>query len=406
MGKHALPEQKAESARVSWSLSRKLLAGFLLLSALATVLGLVRLWPGDEPVNIGPEFAATSGFATPRVSGTVAVREDGLCNSPSIGKAFDGNPLTALNRDGKTCPRAIIDITSGSNAGKRTLLMLNTGPSDPEVHQGDKVWLSETKNGLDVMYSFADFQRTTNLLWWLVATAVLIAIVGMHRGLLSLVGLALTMAMVCFFLLPALLRGGDPIALAVVGGSAVLFLALYTVHGFSWKTSSALAGTLIALALSALLARAAISNAQLRGLGNEDNLHILLYLPDVSIAGLMLCGFIIGALGVLNDVTVAQASTVHELATADPDASPMRNFAAAMRVGRDHIASMVYTLVLSYTGAALPSLLLLSVSGRPLMQILTSDIMATELLRSAVGALALVLAVPITTAIAAFTVRK
>ena len=175
-------------------------------------------------------------------------------------------------------------------------------------------------------------------------------------------------------------------------------------HGFSWKTSAALAGTVISLVLAAVLAHLAIGQNQLRGLGNEDNLLIQLYLPDVTVTGLMLCGFIIGALGVLNDVTIAQASTVNELADIEPDANPWRLFAGAMKVGRDHIASMVYTLVLSYTGAALPLLLLLSVADRPFGEVLTSDVMATELLRSAIGALALALAVPITTAIAAFSV--
>lgn len=409
MARHALPASAHPTRAGGLSRAQRLLAGFLVLAGLSTIAGLIALWPSNEPINISPDFQATSGISTPHVSGEVVATEDGLCNSPSIGKAFDGKPKTTVNPDNRTCPRAIVRIDSGADAGKNTLLMLGTSPSDPVLRQGDKVWLTQTvppAGGGDTTYSFGDFHRTSNLMLWLAATAVLIAIVGMHRGLLSLIGLGLTWAMVCFFLLPALLRGGDPVSLAVIGGAAVLFLALYLVHGLSWKTSSALGGTLVALGLSALLARFAISSAQLRGLGNEDNLHIQLYLPDVSITGLMLCGFIIGALGVLNDVTVAQASTVQELVHADPDASPWAIFGSAMRVGRDHIASMVYTLVLSYTGAALPSLLLLSVSGRPLMQILTGDIMATEMLRSAVGALALVLAVPITTAIAAFTVRK
>ncbi|MDU0479106.1 YibE/F family protein [Staphylococcus chromogenes] len=401
MARHALP-----SSRSPRSLPQLCLAGFLILAAIATAIGLIQQWPSKEPPRISANFAATSGLATPHVSGTVTTREDGLCDSPSIGTAFEGSPKTTVNLDNKTCPRAIVELTSGPNAGKNTLLMLGTQPSDPQLHQGDKIWLTETDTNGALNYSFADFHRSSNLLWWLVAVFVLVIAVGAHRGLLSLVGLAITMTMVCFFLLPALLRGGSPVGLAVTGGAAVLFIALYLVHGVSWKTSSALGGTLISLGLSAFLARFAISGADLRGLGHEDNLQIQLYLPDVSITGLMLCGFIIGALGVLNDVTVAQASTVQELVHADPDASPLSVFAAAMRVGRDHIASMVYTLVLSYTGAALPSLLLLSVSGRPLAQILTGDIMATEFLRSAVGAIALVLAVPITTAIAAVTVRN
>ncbi|NEK06097.1 YibE/F family protein, partial [Rhizobium leguminosarum] len=148
-----------------------------------------------------------------------------------------------------------------------------------------------------------------------------------------------------------------------------------------------------------------VDTSQLCGLGNEDNLLIHLYLPEVSVPGLLMAGFIIGALGVLNDVTIAQSSTVHELFLASPESSARSTFAAALRVGRDHIASMVYTLVLAYLGTALPLAMLLSVSDRPLMQALSSDVVATELIRSAIGAISLVLAVPITTFIAAHTVR-
>ncbi|AKK04104.1 YibE/F family protein [Corynebacterium epidermidicanis] len=406
MARHALPAQRRPSRSASFTIPQWALLVFLILAALATLAGLIGQWPGKQAPRISPDFAATSGVATPLVSGEVTEREEGLCDSPSIGTAFDGAPKTTVNFENRTCPRAIVRLESGPNADKNTLIMLGTQPGDPTLKTGEKIWLTETAANGTYTYSFADVHRTSTLTWWLIAVTVLIVAVGMHRGVLSLVGLGTTMAMVGFFLLPALLRGGSPIGLAVTGGAAVLFLVLFLVHGISWKTASALGGTLIALGLAAVLARFAIHGASLRGLGHEDNLHIQLYLPDVSVTGLMLCGFIIGALGVLNDVTVAQASTVQELVHADASAPAWSIFTSAMRVGRDHIASMVYTLVLSYTGAALPSLLLLSVSGRPLGQMLTGDIMATEFLRSAVGAMALVLAVPITTAVAAVTVRK
>lgn len=246
--------------------------------------------------------------------------------------------------------------------------------------------------------------RTTTIWMWLGAAVLLIILVGMTRGVLSLIGLGITLAAVMGFLVPALLRGGDPVALAITAGAAILFPVLFLVHGINWKSASALAGTLTTMVLAAGLANLAISTSQLRGLGNEDNLLIQLYLPDVSVTGLLLAGFIIGALGVLNDVTIAQASTVQELYEAAPRSRPMEVFRSAMRVGRDHIASMVYTLVLAYLGTALPLSILLSVSDRPLMQSLTSDVVATELLRSTIGAVALVLAVPITTLIAAYTV--
>lgn len=383
------------------NIPRLIVAIALVCAALATVFGLLRLWPDSTPVHVSEKFSASSNLAMPRVSGTVTDARPGICNSPSVGKAFDGDPITTINR-GSLCPRALVALEEGPNQGKSTLLMTE----GYELHQGQHIWLTETK-GPDgsLIYAFADFQRGSTLLWWGLLIAGAVVAIGVLRGLLSLIGLAITFTAISVFLLPGLAHGGSPLLLALTCGSAILFLTLFLVHGISWKTTSALAGTLSALGFAAILARYAIASNDLQGLGDENNLLIQLYLPDISISGLMLCGFIIGALGVLNDVTIAQASTVNELYESSPQASPWAVFTSAMRVGQDHIASMVYTLVLSYTGAALPMLLLLHVANRPLSQTLTSHVMATELMRSGVGALAMVCAIPLTTAIAAFTVR-
>ena len=381
------------------------LAVLLVIAGIATAVGVVMLWPSSSDPNVSPELANTNALPANQVNGTVAIRDTGACNSPSIGRAFDVAPISPLEEQPNKCERAIVSIDAGDNAGKRTLLVMSDKPGEPELHVGDKIRMSETTaaDGTHA-YTFSDFQRTKVLLLWGAIIVLAIIGIGALRGARSILGLLITLAAIAFFLIPALLRGGSPLGLAVVCGSAILFAVLYLVHGFNWKSSSALGGTLLSLGLSAWLAHIAIDSNHLRGLGSEDNILIQLYLPDVTVPGLMLCGFIIGALGVLNDVTIAQASTVNELSEIEPDASPWRLFAGAMKVGRDHIASMVYTLVLSYTGASLPTLLLLSVANRPLTQIMFSDVMATELLRSGIGALALSLAVPITTIIAAFTV--
>ncbi|TWT26604.1 YibE/F family protein [Corynebacterium canis] len=392
--------------RGSFTVWQWLLTFLLVGSFLATSIGLVLLWPSSDPPRVAPEFNQTSPLPQTQVDGRIIIRDTGDCNSPSVGRVFDTSPVTSLEQRDEECQHAIVEILEGDNKGKRTLLMVSEKPGDPDLYEGETIRMSETTaaDGSHA-YTFTDFQRNWSLAIWLGLTALCIVLIGLGPGIRSLLGLGLTFAAVALFLLPALLHGGPPLLLAVVCGSAVLFPVLYIVHGISWKTSSALAGTLLSLGLAAGLAHFAIASNQLRGLGDEDNLLIQLYLPDVTVTGLMLCGFIVGALGVLNDVTIAQASTINELAEIEPDASPWRLFAGAMKVGRDHIASMMYTLVLSYTGAALPLLLLLSVANRPIMQVLASDVMATELLRSAIGALALTMAVPITTLIAAFTVN-
>lgn len=385
---------------------QRLLAISLVFFAFATVIGLITQWPSDEPPRVSEQFKAHSGMTGELRQGEVQIVQPGACNSPSVGRVFDTAPQTDPNAP-QDCTHAIISINSGPDAGKRTLLEVHPEiPGNPDLRTGDKIQLSgHTDPSSGIQYGFQDFQRTTNLALWLVATLVLIIVVGAWRGARSIIGLVLTLGLIVTFLVPGLVRGGDPVALAVTCGAAVLFLVLFLVHGFSWKTAAAMGGTLLALGLSTILSKVAVASAGLRGLGDENNLSILVYLPGISITGLLLAGMIVGALGVLNDVTIAQASTVNELHELDPQASPWHLFRSGMKVGRDHIASMVYTLVLSYTGVALPTILLLSISNRPLEQILTSDIMATEILRSATGAMALVLAVPLTTFIAAWTSR-
>ena len=485
--------------------ARRSLATVLTVAGIATFLAVIGLWPSGEAPSPGPGFLQSQTSAAETVKGTVVKHSVGACNSPDNGRVFDDQPrpgLTASLNDpaAPKCQLSVIELTSGPDEGKKTLLEASGLPGEIELAEGDKVVLAihrpnaagtgAVDNGavpnpglmtpapgvvpapapegaegepapdaeapapapapeqepahesgaeapaapappappapaapavdtnvvalaphqvvdtasIGNTYTFLDMDRTTTIWLWLGAAVLLIILVGMTRGVLSLIGLGITLAAVMGFLVPALLRGGDPVALAITAGAAILFPVLFLVHGINWKSASALAGTLTTMVLAAGLANLAISTSQLRGLGNEDNLLIQLYLPDVSVTGLLLAGFIIGALGVLNDVTIAQASTVQELYEAAPRSRPMEVFRSAMRVGRDHIASMVYTLVLAYLGTALPLSILLSVSDRPLMQSLTSDVVATELLRSTIGAVALVLAVPITTLIAAYTV--
>ncbi|WP_301195722.1 YibE/F family protein, partial [Corynebacterium stationis] len=274
---------------------------------------------------------------------------------------------------------------------------------EPELAEGDRITMSETDGSL---YAFADYERTKNLLIWGAVAAIVIIVVAAWQGLRALIGLAYSLAVVFVFLIPGLMAGTSPLLLALVACSTIVFVAVPLVHGINWKAASSLGGVLIALGLAGFLAWVAIDSASLQGLSDDSNLKLLLYVPGVSIVGILLSGFVIGALGSLNDVAIAQASTVNELAYAQPDAGVWELFVSAMKVGRDHIASMVYTLVLTYTGASLPLLILISAADRTIASTLSSDVVATELLRSGVGAIALTLAVPLTTVIAALTVSR
>ena len=225
------------------------------------------------------------------------------------------------------------------------------------------------------------------------------------EGCAHFVGLVIAFGVVVGFLLPALLDGKPAIPVALVAGAVILYAVLYLAHGVSLKTSSALLGTLAAMVLAAVLSYLCIELTHLTGLSEEQNTNVQTYIEHIDITGLLLAGFIIGSLGVLNDVTITQASSAFELAELDKHASRRKVFGGAMRVGRDHIASTVYTLVLAYAGGALPLLLLFSVSGRPLQDVLVGDAVAIEIVRSAVGGIALALSVPLTTAIAVILAR-
>jgi uncharacterized membrane protein len=222
----------------------------------------------------------------------------------------------------------------------------------------------------------------------------------------ALVALGLTGVVLVGFVLPAILAGRDPLAVAVVGSSAIMFGVLYLTHGVSARTSTAVLGTLGSLVLIGLLGTAFAAATALTG-ADEDTASLAATLgTSLDGRGLVLAGLMIGALGALDDVTVTQTSAVWELRGADPTLRPAALFGAAMRIGRDHVAAAVNTLVLAYAGAALPLLLLFSVAQRGLADTLTSQVIATEVVRTLVGSIGLVAAVPLTTALAVAVVTR
>ncbi|MDY3127545.1 MAG: YibE/F family protein [Corynebacterium sp.] len=368
-------------------------AGFLALATLATVIGMIVLWPAQDT----PEVRADFSFNQPHIKGEVQSVDNLLCDSPATGTEFDTPPLLPAVQTPGDCERALVTLENG----RMTQLVHYGVTGEPDLSPGDKIVLSDSGD----TYAFADFQREGTMWAWSVLTLVVIIAFAWWHGVRAIVGLTISLGLVYAFLLPGLMSGQAALPLSIVTCAAIVLVVVPLVHGINWKSASAVSGSLLALGIAAVLTQQALATSRLQGLSDDNNLKLLLYLPEVSILGVLMCGFIVGALGGLNDVAIAQASTVTELADADPAASPLRLFLSAMKVGRDHIASMVYTLVLTYVGATLPLLLLIAAAGRTLGQTLTSDVMATELLRSSVGALALIMAVPLTTMIAALTVR-
>ena len=387
------------------SLPARIVVGLLAAIGVAVLAGAVWLWPSRQHVDIPTPFQNASGGAVSTQAGHVLSSRLGDCGSPSAGQVITTAPLPATGDAGR-CVLTVVAIDSGPNAGANTLLEFSPGPGQPQLAAGDhiRVIRQVDKQGATT-YAFYDFERGWPLVALAIAFAAVIVAVARWRGLRALIGIVVAFLVLVGFLLPALRDGAPAVPVALVAAAAILYAVIYLAHGVNLRTSAALLGTLSSLLLAAGLSWAAINLAHLTGLSDEQNSQVAAYLGNVSISGLLLAGFIIGSLGVLNDVTVTQASTVFELAELGDQASRRAIFLGAIRVGRDHIASTVYTLVLAYAGSSLPLLLLFSVADRSLGDVLISESVAIELVRSAVGGIALALSVPLTTGIAAVLAR-
>lgn len=382
-------------------LPAKIVVGLLIAIGVAVLAGAALLWPSREHVDIPMPFQNGAGAAVSTQRGHVVSSGLGDCGSPSASQVLTTAPRPGTGGSGQ-CVQTLVAIDSGPNAGANTLLEFSPGPGQPQFAAGDHIRVVRQVDAQGgTSYAFYDFERGWPLIGLAIVFAMVIVAVARWRGLLALVGIVVAFGVLVVFLLPALRDGAPAVPVALVASAAILYAVIYLAHGVNLRTSAALLGTLSALLLAAGLSWAAIQLTHLTGLSDEQNSTVSVYLGSVSISGLLLAGFIIGSLGVLNDVTITQASTVFELANVGGDITRRSIFVSAIRVGRDHIASTVYTLVLAYAGSSLPLLLLFSVANRSLGDVLMSESVAIEIVRSAVGGIGLALSVPLTTAIAA-----
>jgi uncharacterized membrane protein len=252
-------------------------------------------------------------------------------------------------------------------------------------------------------YQFSDFERRTPLLVVGLLFAIVVVVVARWRGFAALIGLGFAGLILVMFMFPALIAGNNPIMVGLIGSAAIMFVALYAAHGFSARTTTALVGTLFGLVLIAALGYVATKWAHITGVAAEDDYVLAAAAPDLRLTSVVICGIIVAGLGVLNDVTITQASAVWELA--DQGASRKHLFSRAMRIGRDHIASTVYTIAFAIAGTSLGVFLLIKINNRPLLDVLMTEQFAAEVLGILVGSIGLVLAVPLTTAIGVAVVR-
>lgn len=272
------------------------------------------------------------------------------------------------------------------------------------MQAGADILVTQTEVNGEERYFVQERQRRAPVWVLSLAFALLVVLVGGRQGAMSLLALGISFLVIVRFIVPAIYSGWDPVLAAIVGALVIMSAALIIGHGPSTKTWIAFGGTAAALALTGVLAVFAVDFTQLTGLGDEDSATLQTLVAGVSARGLLLGGIIIGALGVLDDVTTTQSSTVMEIHRANRSLGPMQLFLRAMNVGRDHIASTTNTLVLAYAGASLPLLMILAGQGEPLGILVSYEQLAAEVVRTLVGSMGIVAAVPITTALAAFLV--
>jgi len=274
--------------------------------------------------------------------------------------------------------------------------------------KGDKVIYTKEKDweGND-FYMITDFVRRDSLLLLSIIFVALTLKIAKWKGLTSLLSMAFTFLILFVYVLPQISKGVSPLIVAAVASIIIIPISFYVAHGFSKKTTVAIVGSLIALLITAGLSSAFIIFGKLTGLSSEEaGMFLVDRQGQFNMQGLLLAGIVIGALGILDDITISQAAIVNELVKNSEKPNKLVIYKQAMNVGRDHISSMVNTLVLAYAGASLPLLLIFINNPHPFSEIINYEFLAEEIIRTLVGSIGLILAVPITTLIAVNWIKK
>lgn len=273
---------------------------------------------------------------------------------------------------------------------------------------GDRFFLRHSIGGLDgrETYSVRDIDRRGTMLAFISLFVVAVIIFSGKQGLRSILSLAGSFFVILYVLVPTLLKGYPPVPTSIAIAIVILFLAIFLTHGFNRESTVAFSGTVIAVILTGVLAYIGVTSAGLSGFASDEAVYLNFNTGGMlDFAGLLLGGIMIGVLGVLDDIAITQAAVVSELYGSAPHLSRKEVYKKAIRVGKEHVGALVNTLALAYTGAALPLLLLFSTSDSSISSIINQEVFATEIIRTVVGSIGLILTVPITTLIAVYMLK-
>ena len=375
------------------SLVFRLIAAMLMIAAVATLIGIFALWPNNERSEEIQRNAEAIALTSDLLKATVHEASESICGY-------------SISSEVEMCCNVTVVVQEGLESGSLVVLPeVNTSfdPTFPQLAAGDNVIL-----GFDSVtnsYYYQDRDRMSSLWWLILLFAVTVICLARVRGLLALFAMGGTVLMLVKFIAPSVLDGNDPVLVCVVAAAAIAYFSLYFTHGFSLMTTVALAGTLIALGLTLGISWIFFELAKFSGYSSEEAFVLPFLAESLDVRGLLLGGTIIAALGALDDVTVTQAATVLELSARNNELSTRQLMISGLRVGREHIASTVNTLLLAYAGSSIPLLLLFAVSEQSLGDVANSELIAIELVRTLCGSIGLVAALPITTYLAALLMR-
>jgi uncharacterized membrane protein len=362
---------------------------FWLFILLVAGVAAVWLWPYFTQVDLPDVSMTTFGSETVRAR-VIEIIEDGEIDLAGTIQRYQVARVELLEGEYR-------GILMEMDYGRRGMLS-----NAVYLQAGDDVLVTigSRPDGVLTVY-FVDFVRSDSLLWLVAIFVVVILAISRWKGLRSLLSMAFSFVVIIGYIIPHILAGEDPLRVSIIGSVIILGVTLYLTYGWNLKTHAAVLSMFLVLLLTGTLATLSVSFTRLTGSGDENALFLLQMLnAQLNLRGLLLGGMIIGALGVLDDLVSTQASAVFELHHANESLGFRGLFRAVMRIGQDHVAATVNTLVLAYAGAALPMLLMFSLGRGNYGLLVNFEFIAEEIVRAMVGSLGLITAVPITTAIA------
>jgi uncharacterized membrane protein len=353
---------------------------------LATAVGLIALWPSSQSHK-----GSSEAFGGTSLPATVVSSTSARCPGPA----------------NQQCRRITVRLGEGPGSGRSSVITLGPVNTAPTVNAGAHIRVTRvsapgaaSRPGFEP-YSFVDYDRHGSLLWLAIVFGLLAVLLARWRGVLAIAGVGLSLLLVTKFIVPAILAGSSPLLVSLVGSLAVMFLTLGLTNGVGAQSLAAALGIGTSLLLATLLGDAYAHTAHLNGYSSDLATVLRQFTTKVSLEGVVIAGMVIGALGVLADMGVSQASSVMALRRANPQYTSRELYREAFSVGRDHLAATIHTLVLAYVGASLPLLLVLQSAHAGFFDAVNSQDVAEPIIATLVGSIGLIAAVPLTTGLAA-----